>query len=228
MSSAKGSSRYVPLVYKLAQLVLFITCKTCFRLKVYGAKNVPDDGRAVIFASNHASYLDPPLFGITVRKHITFLAKDYLYKPFFFGSIMHWLGTLPIKSDSDSKDFRTVRDLLRVLGGGGRIVVFPEGTRTADGNIQKAEGGIGFLAMKSKAWIMPAYIEGAFEAFPRTEKFFKCRPVRMFYGKPFIPAEDPEFKGRETDYLAVAERIMAEIRKIKRDVDNKVYPESRG
>ncbi len=178
------------------------------------------DGRGVILASNHASFLDPPIFGITIRPHITFLAKDYLYKPFFFGSIMHWLGTLPIKSDSDSKDFRTIRDLLRVLAAGERIVVFPEGTRTPDGNFQAVEGGIGFLAVKSRSWVFPAYIKGSYEAYPRHQKFFKCSPVSITYGEPFIPAEDPEVMKAADPYMRAAERVMEEIKKIKVRVEN--------
>ena len=214
MSSAKHL-RTVPAVYKTTQTVLFIFYKLFFGLKAYGRQNIPADGRGIIFASNHASFLDPPIFGVTVKKHIAYLAKDYLYKPFLFGSIMHWLGTLPIKSDSNSQDFRTVRDLLRVLSDGEGIVMFPEGTRTADGEFQKPEGGVGFLAMKSKAWVMPVYIKGTYEAFPRHRKFFRCHPVTITYGKPFIPAEDPAFKGRHDPYLAVAEKIMEEIKKIK-------------
>lgn len=217
MSSAKHLKVSLT-VYRSAQAVLFILFKACFRFKAFGANGVPNDSRGVILAPNHASYLDPPMFGVALRNPVTYLAKDYLYKPIVFGSILKWLGTLPIKSGTGN-DFNTVRDLLRVLKDGKRIVVFPEGTRTADGQLQKPEMGVGFLAMKSKAWVVPVYIRGSYDAFSRHMKFFRCHPISMHFGKPFIPAEDPKFKDQPEPYMAVAERIMAEIRKIKEDVE---------
>ncbi len=126
---------------------------------------------------------------------------------------MRLIGALPVKSETN--DFKSVRELLRVLKAGGCVTVFPEGTRSVDGDLKVAEDGIGFLALKSGAWVAPAYIEGTFEAFPRAAKFFKCRPVKMYYGKAFIPAEDKEILSSPEPYKAASRRIMADIAGIR-------------
>ena len=206
-----------PWFYKLVQVVLFRLYRIFFDFKFYGADNVPEDSRGVIFAPNHASYLDPPILGISLKKPIHFLAKEYIFKVFGLGSALYWLGVLPIKSESD--DFRSMRQIMRVLKGGQRLVIFPEGTRTLDGRFQEVERGAGFLAVKSRAHVVPVYIQGTFEAFPKGAKWFRCRLVRAYYGRPFIPAEDDQLMAAENPYLAVSQKIMADIKKIKAAVE---------
>lgn len=210
-----------PFFYKLTVTVLYIFYRICFDFKFYGTKNVPTDSRGVILAPNHASYLDPPIIGVSLGKPIHYFAKEYLFKVFIFGRMLYWLGSLPIKSESD--DFRTMRQLIRALKEGKRLVIFPEGTRTSDGNFQEVEGGAGFMAVKSKAHVVPVYIQGSFAAFPRDAQWIRLKPVRVYYGKSFIPSEDAALMAKEDPYLAVSQKIMAEIKKIKDEVDQGVY-----
>lgn len=207
--------------YKLVRSVLLIIYRVSFRFKHYGSANVPADERGVILAANHASFLDPPALGLPLTRHVTYLAKEYLFNVFVLGTALRWLGCLPIKSDRND-DFKSIRQLLRMLELGRCIVVFPEGTRSLDGNLKDVEGGVGFLAVKSKAWVVPIYIRGTFDALPRGGKFFKCRPVEVHFGKAFIPALDESLKGHENHYLAVSRKIMDDIRNIKKAVEEKV------
>ena len=196
--------------YCLIRAVLFILYKIFFRFRCYGSENIPgpDDPRGVILAPNHASFLDPPLVGISAKRHITFLAKEYLFKAFFVGSVLGAIGSFPIKTRAD--DFRSIRALIRLLKEGRCVVMFPEGTRSPDGNFQKPESGVGFLAVKSQAVVVPVYIDGTFRAFPRGAKFFRCCPVQIYFGKAFVPrAGDP--------YMAVSEKIMEEIKKLEKE-----------
>lgn len=220
MADAAGSKqKFNIVVYRITQAVLFILYKVCFRFRAYGAENFPKDGsRGVILAPNHASYLDPPVLGISLKKPITYLAKDYLFKPFFMGHLLRWLGCIPIKSESE--DFKSMRQLLRVLKEGKSILIFPEGTRTVTGEFQEVESGVGFLAVKSQAYVWPVYIEGSFKAFPKGVKRFKCSPVSAHFGQPFIPALDAELMAKEDPYKAVSLRIMEEIKKIKKEVES--------
>ena len=211
-----------PLFYKLTQIVLYRFYRIYFDFKVYGVKNVPGDSRGVIFAPNHASFLDPPILGISLEKPIHYLAKEYLFKVFGLRRMLYWLGVLPIRSESD--DFRSMRQILRALKEGKRLVIFPEGTRSLDGRFQEIQGGgAGFLAVKSKVYVVPVYIQGTFDAFPKGVKWFRCKPVRVYYGKPFIPAEDVELMALENPYLVVSQKIMDEIKKIKATVDEGSY-----
>lgn len=168
------------------------------------------DRRGVILAPNHASYLDPPLLGISLKRRVTYLAKEYLFRHLFVGWVLRSIGAYPIKTRAD--DFRSIRDLIRILQGGHCIVVFPEGTRSVDGHFKEPEGGVGFLAMKSKAHVVPVYIEGSYDAFPKGAKGFRCRPIKVYFGDAFIPAENPEFLNTGDDYSAVSQKIMQEIK----------------
>lgn len=201
-------------VYGCVKSTLFVLYKIFFRFEYFSAEKVPNeaDSRGVILAPNHASFLDPPILGISLKRRVTYLAKDYLFKAFFIGWLLRSIGALPIKTEAD--DFRSIRELIRFLRAGKCIVVFPEGTRSPDGELQEPEGGVGFLAAKSEAWVVPVYIDGAYDAFPRDAKFFRCRKIKVYYGDPFIAS-------RTDDYLAVGKRIMAEIKKLKDFSDSK-------
>src|SRR3989338_1550640 len=196
------------LFYKLIRTALFIAYRVFFDFKYFGHERVPseDDRRGVILAPNHASYLDPPILGISLKRQVTYLAKEYLFKNWFVGLVLRGIGAFPIRTRTD--DFRTIRELIRVLKEGRCGVVFPEGTRSPDGVLREAEGGVGFLAAKSAATVVPVYIRGTFEAFPRGVNFFKCKPVEAHYGHPFVPAEDAALMGEEDPYAAIGLRIM--------------------
>jgi len=173
----KKAWRGRPFVYGAIRSVLFNAYKFFFRFRAFGAGNVPTDRdpRGVILAPNHSSFLDPPILGIALKRPVTYLAKEYLFRAPIVGWTLRSVGAYPIKTRTD--DFKTIRDLLRLLKNGECITIFPEGTRSPDGSLQRAEGGVGFLAVKSAAYVVPVYIRGTFDAFPRDAKFFKCKPV---------------------------------------------------
>ncbi len=210
--------------YRFIQAVLFIVYKIFFRFRFVGSKQVPreNDARGVILAPNHVSYLDPPLLGISLRRRVTYLAKAYLFDHFFVGFVLRSIGAYAIKSESGN-DFRSVRDLVRLLKSGYCVVVFPEGTRSPNGDFQDPESGIGFLAMKSGAWIVPVYIAGSYAAFPKGAKNFKCRPIEVYYGAPFIPAENKQWAEMESPYMSVSQKIMQDIRSLKEKVESKNF-----
>ena len=98
-------------------------------------------------------------------------------------------------------------------------MIFPEGTRTETGEMREPEPGVGFLAVRSQAYVWPLYIKGSFKAFPKGVKRFKYTSVSAHFGKPFIPALDAELMAKENPYQAVSQRIMEEIKKIKEEVN---------
>ncbi len=204
-----------PWVYSFVRSVLFIGYKAVFSFRFFASEKVPAASyeRGVILASNHASFLDPPILGISVKRHVTYLAKEYLFKPLFLGWLLRSVGALPIKTQSD--DFKSIRQLIRILKNRGCIVVFPEGTRSPDGALREAEVGVGFLAIKSGAVVVPVYIRGSYEAFPRQKKMFTPKPVSVYYGDPFVPALDKDILSNPDPYKAVGQRIMAEIKILK-------------
>ena len=215
MSEYKGSGFF----YRLVRGALYIKYRIFFSFRYFGADFVPPDTdkRGVILASNHTSFLDPPALGISLKRRVTFLAKDYLFKNLIVGTVLRGIGAYPIKSAND--DFRSIRDLIRLLKNGHCVTVFPEGTRSENGQMKTPESGIGFLAAKSQAYVVPAYIRGSYEAFPKGAKFFSMKPVEIYYGKPFIPAEEKSLMSDSDPYNAISREIMARIQRIKTEAE---------
>jgi 1-acyl-sn-glycerol-3-phosphate acyltransferase len=100
-------------------------------------------------------------------------------------------------------------------------VVFPEGTRSEDGHLKGPESGVGFLAYKSAAYVVPIYIEGSYEAFPKGAKKIRPHKVKIYFGEAFIPAEEPRFKALEEPYGAISAEIMARIAGLKENIHKK-------
>lgn len=203
------------LVYDFSKFVLFIFYRVFFRVKAYSVEEVlpSSDPRGVILASNHASFLDPPAIGVCVPRRVTYLAKDYLFGKFIVGWILKSIGAFRIKSRVG--DFRGIRDLIGLLKEGRCVVIFPEGTRSADGRLKEPESGVGFIAVKSGCAVVPIYIEGSYEAFPKGARWFKPYPIRLYFGKAFVPAEDRLLMARQDVYKAVSAEIMARITDLK-------------
>ncbi|MDE3045116.1 MAG: (d)CMP kinase [Verrucomicrobiota bacterium] len=174
-------------VYWLARLYL----KLFYRLKIYGLSHFRS-GSAII-AANHASYLDPPVVSISCPEEVHFLAKESLFRVPVLGFLIRHLNSHPVSRDvGDATTFRLIINLLQK---GKKIILFPEGNRTADGQLQPIERGLAFLTMKARCRIQPVYISGTFKVWP------PGRPFPKFFGRIACvfgsPIEWEEFEGLE-------------------------------
>jgi 1-acyl-sn-glycerol-3-phosphate acyltransferase len=172
-------------VYWLSRTLALWFCKVWNRLRAEDRDVVPATG-AVLLVANHASYLDPPLVGITCRRVITFLAQAGLAK---LGPMRWWLdrmGVTLIDRRAPSKD--ALRLIADCLAAGEAVCLFPEGTRSADGTVAEFRSGVEFLVRRTGAPVVPIGLDGSARAFPRGAKF--PRPVKLVvrYGEVW-PAE---------------------------------------
>lgn len=174
-----------------------------FRYRVFGAENIVEDG-PVIFAPNHASFLDPPLAGIASRRGIHYLARKTLLDWPLIGPILPELNVIPV--DQENADRSALMASIRVLRHGGAILVFPEGARTPDGKLQPAQPGIGLMVAKTGAPVIPLRIFGSYEAFPRDRALPRRVPVTVVVGKPLVFSAE-ESSGRDS-YQKISDRIM--------------------
>ena len=116
--------------------------------------------------------------------------------------------------------FGHLKKIIKILKSGEQVVVFPEGSRTLDGDLQRGEAGVGLIAAKSRAIIQPVRIFGAFEALPRGSGRLRFHPVTIVVGDPItLTPEEKKAKGRDA-YQTISDRIMAEIAKIKHPSEN--------
>jgi 1-acyl-sn-glycerol-3-phosphate acyltransferase len=206
------------LSYRIAWNLFRLTYATYFHWRVRGTENVPLTG-PVILASNHASFLDPPLIGSALKRDLNYLGRESLFRFPVVGRILRSWNSVPV--DRDGGGARGLRVILDRLLAGGGIILFPEGTRTPDGNLQPARSGIGLTVIKSEAPVVPVRVFGTFEAYGRHLTIPRPKRVSVVYGKPIdFSALRAEAKTCPKDrlkqiYQEVADRIMVEIGALK-------------
>lgn len=168
--------------WQLSKFAVLLFSKMWFRVRFEGQHHVPKEG-PVLLVANHASYLDPPLVGISAGRYVKFLAQAGLAK---FAPLRWWLaavGVTLIDRSAPSKDaMRLVSERLRR---GDAVGVFPEGTRSKDGAVADFRSGIEFLARRGRAAVVPVGIDGACRALPRGALFPRPRRIVVRYGAPW-------------------------------------------
>ncbi len=195
--------------YRFASWLVRVLGRVLFRLNVRGVAALPIEG-ACLVACNHASFLDPPLIGAVLRqREIHFFARKSLFNVWWLRRAIVSLNAIPV--DLGSVDFAGVREALRLIKNGEALLVFPEGTRTHDGNLMKPLAGVGMLVARTGAPVLPVRIFGAENAWHRKRKFFRPAPITIVFGKPIrFDLTPEESKSRET-YQAISEEIMRRI-----------------
>ena len=193
-----------------------------FRWRVFNAERVPLKG-GVIIASNHASFLDPPLVGSGLKRDINYLARESLFRYPGIGALLRSWNAVPVDRDGGgAKGLKTI--LNRLLDGNG-IILFPEGTRTLDGKLQPAQSGIGLIVIKSAAPVVPVRVFGTFEAYGKNHKFPRPHRVMVKYGQPMnfeklrAEAQTCDKMRLKEIYQQVADEIMAAIAKLEPKAD---------
>jgi 1-acyl-sn-glycerol-3-phosphate acyltransferase len=210
------------LSYRLGWLGFRAMFATYFRWRVFNPERVPQTG-GVILASNHSSFLDPPLVGSGLPRGINYLARASLFRFPGVGALLHSWSAVPV--DRDGGGAAGLREILNRLLEGGGIILFPEGTRTPDGKLQPARSGIGLIVIKSEVPVVPVRTFGTFEAYGRDHTLPRSYRVAVKYGQPMkfeaLRAEaktcsKPRLK---EIYQQVADEIMAEIAKLEPKAD---------
>jgi 1-acyl-sn-glycerol-3-phosphate acyltransferase len=177
----------------------------------------------VILASNHASFLDPPLVGSPLHRDINYLARESLFRYPGVGALLRSWNSVPV--DRDGGGAKGLKIILNRLLAGAGIILFPEGTRTLDGRLQPAQSGIGLIVIKSAAPVVPVRVFGTFEAYGRNRKFPRPHRVAVKYGRPMnfevlrAEAKTCDKARLKEIYQQVADEIMAAIAKLEPKAD---------
>jgi 1-acyl-sn-glycerol-3-phosphate acyltransferase len=130
--------------------------KTVWRMRVYGAQNVPLSG-PVIVVSNHISYFDPPAVGVGAPRPLYYMAKEELFRISVLGPLIRQLNAFPI--DRSRGDIAAIKRSLEILARGNALLIFPEGGRNTSGEAQ-GQLGTALLVARSGAPVVPAYVAG--------------------------------------------------------------------
>ena len=189
-----------------------------FRWRADHPERVPLTG-PVILAANHASYVDPPLVGAGLRRPCSFLAREDLFDIPIVGWLLREWSVVPVNREGGGA--AGLRAILDRLLAGHAVVLFPEGTRSPDGRLQRARLGIGLLVAKSTAPVVPVRVFGSHDAWPKGSKFAKPRRVVVKYGQPMtFDASRAEAKTcskarLKEIYQQIAEEIMGAISRLE-------------
>ncbi len=187
--------------YEFLRLLVFGLATFAYRIRFTGRQNIPRSG-GVLVVSNHQSHFDPPLVGLGCPRRMNYVARDSLFGFAPFRWLIHSLDAIPI--DREGTGLGGIKESLRRLKRGEMVLIFPEGTRTRNGELGVFRPGFTTLAVRSGAAILPVAIEGAFAAWPRRHKLPRLGRIRVHYGEPILPAE---IAGRdERELLAEVER----------------------
>ena len=198
--------------YRIAQYFSFLYFKIFHRFEITGIENIPISG-PFILASNHLSFLDPPVVGCKVNRNLHYFARSSLFVgP--LGFLIRRLNSIPV--NRDQLDFKTLKTTLKVLKDGHPLLVFPEGTRSLDGKTSSGKIGIGLLFKKSKCPVYPVRIRGTFEILGKGKIFPRIgRKIFLSYGKElsyeYLTAKHEN--GFDT-YDLISERVIRAIKNL--------------
>ena len=172
--------------------------------------------KGVLIVVNHASFLDPGIVGIIFFHRIWYLARQSLFENKAFAWLITAVGALPISREK--LDLATLRRVKTFIEQGRDVLLFPEGTRSENGELQEGQAGVGFFADKVKADILPVYVKGSFESWSKSGKYHFAK-LDSIVGD-LIPYEHWQTlpAGRER-YQLIADGIMANLAELKKELE---------
>ncbi|MFC1809505.1 (d)CMP kinase [Candidatus Omnitrophota bacterium] len=195
------------LVYSFFRPCFMIFLKLCYGFRAYGYDNILSE-TGVIIASNHASFLDPIILGVGASRQLSFMAKNDLFKRKFLGWLISLVNVYPV--NREKADPHALTGGVKMIQEKKAVVIFPEGTRSLDGNVKPAKKfGLGFIACRTGCPVVPAYIKGSFKAFPKGSKRLHRSKVSVTFGVPLF-FDDIEGNGKDR-YRLATEKVMNAI-----------------
>ena len=204
-----------------------------WRPRIEGLENLPADG-PVILASNHLSFIDSILIPLICPRRVAFLAKsEYWTTPGLRGRLMKGfftgIGAVPVRRGDHRAAQAALDTALEVVEAGVAFGIYPEGTRSLDGRLYRARVGVGWLALKSGAPIVPVGLVGTNDVLPVGSKRPRLRRITVRFGEPII-ASEVGFPGEAVAEnararRAVADAVVSEIGKLTGQEYTGVYNE---
>jgi 1-acyl-sn-glycerol-3-phosphate acyltransferase len=199
------------LFYRVTTFFLRGYFRLFYRFSVYGT-DYPYQGKAIL-ASNHTSFLDPPLIGGTWPEEVHFLARASLFHNPVCSWLLSHLNAHPIHGTA--QDIESFRLVCKLLQEGNKVVIFPEGERSATGQLQSIKSGIAMLALRMHCPIIPVYIRGTFEAWPRQSRWPKFgTTIVCVFGRPIFSHIPPEMNKKQMQEMITkqVQRKLEELR----------------
>lgn len=222
---APGLTRRQRWFYQFFESTARLAMIVFYRWHSVGRQNVPPSGPLLVVA-NHQSYLDSTCVGCGLTPRVAVhVARSGLYKRGFFSWLIARLNTIPIRSEGGDGDTGAMKEIIRRLAEGNCVILFPEGSRSEDGRMAAFKPGVALIIKRAGCPVLPAAIEGAFDAWPRGSKAPRLFGHRLAvkYGTP-IPAAEL-FKDGTRGSL---HRLEREVDTLRLDLRGSLRQRSRG
>ncbi len=171
--------------FRIVQLTLGTIYMSFCSLRATGRQHIPRTGAGLIVA-NHLSHWDVFMIGFVAPRTLNYVARSTLFIP-ILGTLIRSVGGFPIQREGIGA--QGIKETLKRVRAGGLVVLFPEGTRSRDGELAPLKSGIAMLAAKTKVPVIPAAIAGTYEGWPRWHRFPRMFPVRVVFGQPITVDE---------------------------------------
>lgn len=184
-TSARDRSRGLLAWYRCIQVLTATLAVVLLRWRATGRGNVPESG-GVLLISNHLSYLDVFFLGIPLRRPLNYVARSTLFVP-VLAMLMRSVGGFPIQREGMGAS--GMKETLRRLRAGGIVTLFPEGTRSRDGELGPLKPGIAVLVQRAGVPVVPVGLAGMYEVWPRSRPLPVPHPIRIHYGRAILPEE---------------------------------------
>ncbi|MFC4031774.1 lysophospholipid acyltransferase family protein [Streptomyces polygonati] len=199
----------------LKYVILGPLLRLFFRPRIDGLENIPESGAAVI-AGNHLSFSDHFVMPTVLPRRITFLAKAEYFtgrgvKGRLTAAFFRGIGQIPVDRSGGKASQSAIEAALGVLGRGGLLGIYPEGTRSPDGRLYRGRTGVAVMALRAGAPVIPCAMVGTFELQPPGRKIPRLGRVTIRFGRPLDFSRFAGLEGERYAVRSVTDEIMYEI-----------------
>ncbi len=181
-------------------------------LEARGVSHIPREG-GVLLVSNHISLLDPIIVGSAANREIHFMARSGLFHVPGLNKLITTFNAFPV--NRGKPDLGALRKTLSLLKNGNAVLIFPEGTRSVDGNLDKAHDGACFIAHRAGVPTIPVFHSGAEKMLPRGSNRLRRAKLRVRFGEPIDFSKIVESEVKREMYQQMGIRMMDSIAKLR-------------
>lgn len=195
-------------IYRWAHRLTYLFCKVMGHIETHGVENIPREG-GVLLVSNHISLLDPVIVGSAANREINFMARSNVFNVPLLGRIISIFNAYPV--NRGRPDLGALRRTISLLKTGNAALIFPEGTRSFDGNLGKAHDGACFIAHRANVPTIPVFHRGAEKMMPRGSKRIRRAKLSVTFGKPIDFSHIVESEIKREMYQEMGVQMMGAI-----------------
>jgi len=185
-----------------------------FRPRYLGRQKIPVDGPLII-AANHLSHIDPAFIMTATKRPVSYMSKKEHFDGAIRRLVFKQVGVIPVDRDAGGTD--ALKDAVKILREGGAIGIFPEGTRSRDGDMGKGKTGVARLAAMTDAAVVPVAIRQTDDVWPVSKR--APRPWRKFYYKFGDPMYFDYKEETHDNFREFTDKIMSKISELSEECE---------